>query len=405
VITPVEPERPARRLVVRAAVDGHGVTPFELFFDLVFVFAVTQVTAHVVHSHTGLGIVQGAVLLGLLWWAWSSYTWLGNQAHADIGPIRLGMVGAMIAVFVVAISIPEAWHDEPGGLHGPTVLTLAYLAIRVIHEALYLLAAGDDRQLRHQLALNLVPLAGGGALLLLGTTVGDEARTALWAAALAVDWVLTYVTSMRGRGWRINSIDHWIERHGLVVILALGESVVAIGVGAAGMPLDTEVLVGASLGIIVAAALWWLYFDVSSIAAERALHRRDTDGRVRAAIESYTYLHYWSILGIVLTAVGVEGVLAHAMDRGGLGGFIAGCLTLGPALYLAGHVLSWVRLDSVVKTQRIVAIVVLGATWPAAAAAAPLTALALVSVELVALVTFESVKYADVRDELRAERL
>ena len=385
---------------VRVAVDGHRVTPFELFFDLVFVFAITQVTGYIADTHTGLSIVQGGVVFGLLWWAWSSYAWLGNQAHADYGLIRLGMVPAMIAVFVVALSIPEAWHDEPGGLYAPAVLAVAYIVIRLVHEGLYVIAAAGDPGLRHQLALNLVPLTAGGILLLIGVGVNDTARTWVWAAALGVDWLLTYVTSMRGRGWRIHSIAHWVERHGLVVILALGESIVAIGVGASATRIDWELLVGASLGILVATAMWWLYFDISADAAERALHRRDPADQVQAAIEAYTYLHYWMILGIVITAVGIEEALAHANDSEALGGFAAGCLCLGPAAYLAGHVASWIRLDRVVKVQRVVAAAGLIVLWPVAASSPPLLAMALVAAALAAVVVFETLKYATVRREL-----
>ena len=386
---------------VLVAGDGHRVTPFELFFDLVFVFAITQVTAHVAHTHTVLSVVQAAVLLGLLWWAWSSYTWLGNQAHADIGAVRLGMIIAMIAVFVVALAMPEAWHDEPGGLHAATVLAVAYILIRLVHEGLYVLAAAGDTALRHQLALNLLPLAAAATLLLIGTRVDEQLQTAVWGAALLIDWLLTYLTSMRGRGWRINSIAHWVERHGLVVILALGESIVAIGVGASGIPLDWELVLGACLGIVVATALWWLYFDVSAGAAEQAMQRLDEEGRVRAAIESYTYLHYWMVLGVVLTAVGIEDVLAHATERTDLGGFAAGCLCLGAALYLTGHVLSWLRLERVLKAQRVAATAALLLLWPVTAGSPPLVALAAVSVALLALVAYENIRYAEARVELQ----
>jgi low temperature requirement protein LtrA len=393
---------PARQRI-RVTGDGHRVTPFELFFDLVFVFAITQITGHIAHTHTGASVLQGGVVLGLLWWAWSSYAWLGNQAHADYGLIRLGMVPAMIAIFVVALSIPEAWNDDPSGLHAPTVLGVAYIVIRLVHEGLYLVAAAGDDRLRHQVALNMVPLLGGGALILIGASVQDAARTWVWAAALVVEWGLTYVLSMRARGWRIHSVEHWVERHGLVVILALGESIVAIGVGASEIPVDWELLVGASLGIVIAAALWWLYFDVSAAAAERALHQRGADARVQAAIESYTYLHYWMILGIVVTAVGIEEAIAHADIDGGLGAFAAGCLCLGTASYLAGHVMSWMRLSRVVKVQRVVAVGGLLLVWPLATASRPLVSLAVVTAMLLVLVVFETVKYADARRELRED--
>lgn len=394
---------PARPLF-RTAEGGHRATQFELFFDLVFVFAITQITAFVHETHTAVGVLQGLIVLGLLWWAWSSYTWLGNQAHADQGLIRGGMVVAMVAVFVVALTIPEAWDDRPGGLPAPLVLVVAYVVIRVVHEALYFAAAGEDSGLRHQVVLNLVPLVAGAALLLAGAAVDDSARTTFWAAALVVDWVATYVTSLRGGGWRINSVEHWVERHGLVVIIAIGESVVAIGLGAAGTPVDWRLLLGATLGILVATELWWLYFDVSSEAAERALHDHDPDRRVRAAIEAYTYLHFWMILGIVISAVGIEEALAHAGDDGGLGGFTAGCLYLGVTTYLAGHVLSWIRLNGMVKVQRAIAAAVIAAFTPLAAGMQALAALGVLALLLAVLVAVETVRYADVRAELARER-
>jgi len=393
------------RTRVRLAADGHRVTTFELFFDLVFVFAITQIAGSVAHEHSAVGVLRGAVLLGLLWWAWSSYAWLGNQAHADVGVIRLGMVVAMTAIFVVALTIPEAWHDAPGGLDGPIVLACAYIIIRLVHEALYAVAAEGDVGLRHQLVLNLLPLAVGGTLLLVGAAAGDGAQTGIWALALGLDWLITYVTSMRGGGWRIHSVEHWVERHGLVVILALGESIVAIGVGAAESPVSWPLIGGAVLGILVATSLWWLYFDVSAAAAERALHRRDPLARVRAAIESYTYLHFWMIFGIVVTAVGVEEALAHAAEGAALGAFAAGCLCLGPAIYLAGHVLSWIRLDRVVKVPRVVAAAALVIAWPLASALVPLAALLVVVGVLATLVTWETVRYAEVRADLAASRI
>jgi len=390
---------------IRTAADGHRATQFELFFDLVFVFAVTQVTGLVHEEHSAIGVFQGLIVLGLLWWAWSSYTWLGNQAHADQGLIRGGMVVAMVAAFIVALTIPEAWHDRPGGLSAPIVLALAYLVIRVVHEALYFAAAGDDEGLRHQVALNLIPLSTGGFLLLAGALVGDGARTALWGAALTVDWIATYVTSLRGGGWRINSVEHWVERHGLIVIIAIGESVVAIGVGASGTPVDWRLLLGAVLGILLATAMWWLYFDVSAGAAERALQAHDPSRRVRAAIEAFTYLHFWMILGIVISAVGVEEALAHAADDGGLGGFTAACLYLGVATYLLGHVLSWLRLNGRCKVQRVLAAAVIVAATPLAAALQPLLALALLALVLAVLLAFETVYYAEIRTELARESI
>jgi low temperature requirement protein LtrA len=203
-------------------------TTFELFFDLVYVFAATQVTGYMAHGHDGQGVVQGLLLLALLWWTWSAYAWLGNQARADEGVLRAGMAVAMAAIFVVALTIPEAWQDAPGGLDGPLVLVGAYLLVRCVHLTLYAVAATGDRELRRQLTITWGPLLASAALLIPGALAGGWTQTLLFAGALLVDWVGTYLTSRQG-GWRMHSAGHWTERHGDFVILAIGESVVAIG--------------------------------------------------------------------------------------------------------------------------------------------------------------------------------
>ena len=344
---------------------------------------------------------RGAILLGLLWAAWSCYAWLGNQAHADAGILRAGIVVAMMAVFVLALAIPEAWDDAPGGLHAPTVLVVAYLVIRVVHEGLYALAAADDSALRHQLWLNLVPFALGAALLLAGAAADDRARTAIWGAAVVLDWTMTYVTSMRGRGWRIRSVDHFVERHGLVLILALGESVIAIGVGASALPVAWPLLAGSGLGILIATALWWLYFDVSADAAEQALHRLDAARRVRAAIEAYTYLHYWMVFGIIVTAVGIEAVLTHTGRWRGLGR-VRGGVPPTRSRHLPGCSGRARGCDSTVHSRHSGCIAALGlvALAPAAAAMPPLAAATLVVVALGALIVYETVHYASARQEI-----
>lgn len=396
---------PGRRsLRVRVAGDGHRVTQFELFFDLVFVFAMTQITGSIAEAHSGAGVVRGAVLLSLLWSAWCCYAWLGNQLHADAGLARFGMIVAMLAVFVVALAIPEAWNDAPGGLHSPTVLVVAYVVLRVVHESLYVVGSAGDDGLRRQLRLNLVGLVSGCTLLAIGAIASDDARPYIWGVALVVDWTVTYVTAMRGGGWRIQSLEHFVERYRLVVILALGESVIAVGTGASGTAVDWQLLVGAGLGVLAATALWWLYFDVSADAAEQALRRVDAARRVRAAIDAYTYVHFAMVLGIVVTAVGVEEVLANAGDDDSLGGFAGGCLFLGPALFIAGHVVSWLRLNGTFKRQRIIAAAALVALVPVAGAIEPLPALALLVGVLAVLVAYETRRYADVRAEVMRAR-
>jgi low temperature requirement protein LtrA len=172
---------------VRFTSEDHRTTPFELFFDLVYVFAMTQVTGYMAAEHSAGGVLQGLLLLTLLWWTWSGYTWLGNQARADEGVLRAGMVVAMAAMFVIALTIPEAWRDAPGGPNGPLVLVGAYLLVRCVHLTVYAVAATGDPGLRRQVAITWLPTLAGGALLVAGALLGGWAQTLLFAGALLVE--------------------------------------------------------------------------------------------------------------------------------------------------------------------------------------------------------------------------
>jgi low temperature requirement protein LtrA len=397
---------PARRgrLLRRArpTSQDHTATTFELFFDLVYVFAVTQVTGYMAHEHSAHGVLQGLLLLALLWWTWAAYTWLGNQARADEGVLRVGMVVAMAAIFVVALTIPEAWHDAPGGLNGPLVLVLAYLLVRAVHLVVYALAAAaaGDVGLRHQLAVTWVPMLAGAALLLTGVLLGGWLQTLMFAGALAVDWGGTYVTSRHG-SWRLHSAAHWTERHGLFIMLAIGESVVAIGVGAAQQPISGPLLVAAVLGVGAAVCLWWLYFDLVQLAAERRLLEEHGEARVKLAIEAYSYGHFPIVAGVVVAALGVEGVLAHADEAEPLGAFYALAMFGGFALYLGGHLLFKHRLHGALSRPRLITLALLLAVLPAGAVLPPLVALVGVVVILGGLVAFETNLYAEMRNSLR----
>jgi low temperature requirement protein LtrA len=371
-----------------------------LFFDLVYVFAATQVTGYMAHEHTAYGVLQGLLLLALLWWTWSAYAWLGNQARADEGLVRAGMAVAMAAIFVVALTIPEAWQDAPGGLNGPLVLVGAYLLVRCVHLILYAVAAAGDRELRHQLAITWGPLLASAALLVAGVLVGGRTQTLLFAAALLVDWVGVWLTSRQGN-WRLRSAGHWTERHGNFIILALGESVVAIGAGAAQQPISTPLLVGAVLGVAVAVGLWWLYFDVASPAAEHRLAEARDHARARLALEAYTFGHFPIVAGIVLAALGVEGVLAHVDETKPLGAFYALPLFGGVALYLAGELLFKQRMHNLLSLPRLVAIGVLLAALPAAVVLPPLVGLAGLVLIMAALIVVETTQYAQTRRNLR----
>jgi low temperature requirement protein LtrA len=376
------------------------VTTFELFFDLVYVFAFTQVSALMAETHSAFGVLQALILLGLLWRTWVAYGWLANQAPADQAVMRVGMGLAMIAVFVIALTIPEAYDDLSGGWSGPLVLALAYIVVRVIHFSLYLIAAGDDRALRRQvLRTQVVAMAPAAAALVVGALVGGAAQTWIWLGAFLYDVALTYASSRGGGDWRIYSAAHWAERHGLVVILALGESIVAIGVGVAREPIDGPVVLGSALAVTLSILLWWSYFGRMAAAGEHALEQRTDASRVVLGMNAYTYLHLAVIAGVILAALGVEEAMAHIGDAEPFGSFGATALGSGLAVYV-GAIAVFGRIVGLPwPWLRVVAALALAASIPLLAAMAPMWALGVTVAVLAAALVIEG---ATVR---RAERL
>ncbi|MCC3289784.1 low temperature requirement protein A [Arthrobacter sp. zg-Y1110] len=390
------PPLPAARI----SDETHRVTTFELFFDLVFVFAFTQVTGFMVHEHSFLGVLQGMVILVLLWWSWAPFSWLANQAHVDEGLMRFGLSAVMVAAFIAALAIPEAFEDLDGGLHGPMVLALAYSAVRILHLVLYVYASGNDRPLRRQIAKLTFTAVLGAALVVTGALLGGTAQTWFWLAGMVLDTGLTFLISWHGN-WRIHSAAHWTERYALVVILALGESIVSIGVGASELPVSVPVLTGAAAGICLSIGLWWLYFDVTAVAAEHRFAALRGSARSSAAVVAYTYLHLPLVAGIVLTALGVEDVLAHVEEGKGLSSVGVFALFGGPALYLLGTAAFWRRMGGGWKKWRLGTAALLLALVAAGPPLTSLAALLLVTALVAGLVTVESLLYREVRHRVR----
>ncbi|HEX6843917.1 MAG TPA: low temperature requirement protein A, partial [Actinomycetota bacterium] len=276
---------------IQAVAEESRVTPIELFFDLVFVFSLTQVTALIANDLTLRGLLRGMLVLALLWWSWVGYSWLGNVMRADEGLGRVAMFSAMAAMFVLALCVPEAFDDLPGGLQGPVVLAFAYLAVRLLHLGIFWLAAREagDRGLQRQLLRFAPSVMGSTVLLLVASQLDGRAQTLAFAAVLIVDYLGTILAG--ASGWRLNSAAHFAERHGLILIVALGESIVAIGVGVAQLPISAPIVVAGVLGLTVAGCLWWVYFDVLALVAERVLRRAEGEERARLARDSYSYLH------------------------------------------------------------------------------------------------------------------
>src|SRR5215208_6958060 len=221
------------------------VTPLELFFDLVFVFAITQVTGFLSDDLTWAGVARGMALLAALWWAWVGYSWLTNAVPAEEAiPARLVILSAMAAMLVASLAVPDAFGDD-GVLFGT-----AYFVVRLLQVALYALATGRTPETRHAI-LRLAPgFLGGPALLVVAGFLDGLAQGALWAVALSIDYGVPLVRGVVG--FHVQA-GHFVERHGLVIILALGESIVAIG--AAGLELDAGIIRAAVFAIALSAAL------------------------------------------------------------------------------------------------------------------------------------------------------
>ncbi len=397
----------SRGLSVVPTAEAHRVTTLELFFDLVFVFALTQVTALMAGDPSGRGVLRGVVLLALLWWAWCSFAWLGNQARADEGAVRAAVVSAMAALFVVALAIPESFDDLGGGVIAPAVVGLCYAVVRFVHLAVYWIAAGDDVGLRRQLARTFLTVALATGLLVTGGFVGPPWQTLLWALALLVDYTGIWLSGVEG--WRLNAPVHFAERHGLIVIVALGESIVAVGVGVAGAPLTWAVVVAGLLALTVTVSLWWLYFDVVALVAERVLSGLTGVERARMGRDSYTYLHFPLIVGIVLLALGLKKVLEYVSDTehhelsDPLTGVPLVALFGGVTLYLAAHVAFRRRNVGTVNVPRLVVAALLVLAVPVAARLPALASLAVLAGLLVGLVAYEAMRYAEARHRVRHE--
>ena len=372
----------------------HQVTPLELFFDLVFVFAFTQVTRLLVDDPTWGGVFRGMLVLAALWWAWSVYAWLTSAMDVDEGGVRLVMLAAMAAMFGAALAVPGAFGDDA------VFFGVAYLLVRLLHLVLSALVARDDPD-RLGALVRFAPTAVVGPLLLVfaGFVEGD-ARIAIWLVALAIDYLGPVVIGV-GRGWRVAS-EHFAERHALIILIALGESIISIGLGV-GLELDTGVVVASALGIVVVSALWWLYFDVAAIFARRRLVQARGLELHRLALHAYSYLHLPMVAGIVLFAFGLETTLHHLDEA--LDNVPAVALCGGAALYLLAEITFLLRTMGRIFRRRTAAAIVLLALIPAATVIPALAALALVSAVCALLVAYEAIGRREYRVRVRHPEL
>jgi low temperature requirement protein LtrA len=368
------------------------VTPLELFFDLVFVFAITQVTGLLSDDPTWNGLLRGLLVLAALWWSWASYAWLTNTLDPEEGAVRLAMLGAMGAMLVAALAVPQAFGDDA------VLFGIAYLAVRVLHLVLYSIAGRGDPGLLSAVARTTPSAIVGPVLVVAAGFLDGAVQIGLWAVALAIDYLGVLIGGMRG--WRV-SPAHFAERHGLVVIIALGESIVAIGIGASSLALELDVVTAALLGVAVAAALWWSYFDWVAIVAARRLGEASGAARARLARDAYSYLHLPMVAGIVLFALGVKKTLEHVGEP--LETIPALGLSCGVALYLLAHVALRLRIGGGLGRGRPTAALVLIGLTPLFLEVPAFAAVAIVAAVCAALIAYEALRYREQRAEIRRE--
>ena len=372
--------------------EGERVTPLELFFDLVFVLAITQCTALMSHHPTWDGLIQGLLVLGMLWWAWTGYAWLTSVVDPEEGAVRLVMFGAIAALLLVSLCVPEAFGNLA------LAFALIYGVVRTAHIALFMLASPEDDGLRHSVLGLAVSTAVAVSLLALASLFDGLAQGALWALALFLDMGGPYFFG--SEGWKLMP-EHFAERHGLIVIIALGESIVAIGVGAS-HTLTLGIGTAAVLGIFLTAALWWTYFDVVALISARRLGEAEV-GRVQneLARDSYSYIHLLMGAGIVLVAFGLTATIAHYDED--LHDVPAFALLGGLAIYLLGLVAFRYRHVQTVNRQRLGLAIVLLFLVPVATAMPALLTLAIAVVLIWVLIAYEHRGYGPDREQFRRE--
>jgi low temperature requirement protein LtrA len=376
---------------VTAEEEERKTSYLELFFDLVFVFAFTQVTALVLEDQSAAGFARAALVLAMVWWAWSAYTWMTNAIDVENVVTRVLVFAAMAAGFFMALAVPDAYADEGAWF------AVAYFVVRVLNSALFSWGVRHDPvQLRATFRLGpwflvaaFVALAGG--------FVDSDLRPWVWLASLAID--VTGTLTVARAGWKV-SASHFAERFALIVIIALGESIVAIGIGAAGLARDWTFALSVVVAFAGVVSLWWTYFDVTAVSVARSFAATRLEDRGRFARDVFTYFHFPIVLGVIFYAVAAKKTLEHPLDPLSDAGRWA--LGLGVALFLLGLVLMRLRVVRAVAWERVAAAVAAVALAVLLDGVDAIVTLGAVVALLMAAIAVESARLRDVRRSLKS---
>jgi low temperature requirement protein LtrA len=373
-----------------AAEEERKTSYLELFFDLVFVFAFTQVTALILENTSPQGFARAALVLAMVWWAWSAYAWMTNAIDVENAVTRLIVFAAMVAGFFMALAVPDAFQDEAAWF------AVAYFVVRVLHSALYAWGVRDNPDVLRAVARLSPWFLVAAAVALAGGFVEPDYRAWVWLASLVIDVVGTLTVA--NLEWHV-SPSHFAERFALIVIIALGESIVAIGIGTSELTRDATYAVSVIVAFAGVASLWWAYFDFTAIAAERSLRRASPHARGPLARDVFTYFHYPIVLGIILYAVAAKKTLEHPVDPLSEAGRWA--LGLGIALYFAGFALIRFRVIRRVAWERLGAAALALTLAVSLDGSDAIVTLGVVIGVVVVSVAVETVRLHDVRATLR----
>jgi low temperature requirement protein LtrA len=370
----------------------HRVSPIELFFDLVFVFAFTQVTTLWLEQSSWAGLGRGLLVLAVLWWVWAGYAWLTNAADADADIVTWVLLFASGTTFIAALAVPDAF-----GTHR-LLFGVALFVVAATFVGLYALVSKHEPELLAAVLGLARAVLLASALILAAAFVPAGIRPVLWAIAVVIAYLGPQLEGLEG--WRVEPA-HFAERHGLIVIIAIGESLSAIGFGARGTHLGTAVITAVVLGLVVASSFWLAYFDFASSSVQRLLAGRRGTERTALARDAYTYAHLPMVAGIVLFAFAMRAALRDVHAE--LSSVEAVALCCGSALYLLAFVaLRW-RVARQLGRGRPLAALAFVLLTPAAANLPALGALALVAAVWLGLHAYELIRWREERARRRSE--
>lgn len=394
---------------VAARAAGTGVTPKELFLDLVVVYAFIQVSVLIARHPSALGVAQGLAVLTLLWTAWCAYAGLGNALRSESILARLSVLLIVALTLTIGIATPQAFERVPGGLPGPMIVVLCYVALRVLHLAALRRVAGAA--LRAQRWRFTVPTGTALILLLLAALATarphgpDTSRLepALWIAAIVIDLAGAYLAG--ASCWQIGSAKHWTDRYELIVLIALGEAIISTGVAVFGRPISWSVIAAIAVSMILLSSLWWAYFDTDAVVGHRTMQALPGRQRVTLARDAYTYLHLPMIAGLILLAFGLHeflGGISHPPGAHLRLGHLA--LFTGVVLYLLANQAFWWRVRHDIRRVRVFGILLIAALAPTTSPLPPLWVLTILATVTATVMAIDSRRAVDLRQQLREPR-